>query len=61
MSRKDKILDKIENLVGNFLFYNRKEDGELPIGEIERAVESGEITIDEMVNKFREGLAGKKK
>lgn len=53
---KKHILGVITDLVSNFLYYDRKEDMDLPKGAIDKAVENGEITIDEMVQAFREEL-----
>ena len=53
---KLQILDTISDLCTNFLYYDRKEDENLPLGEIERAVKSGEITVEEMVEAFRKEL-----
>lgn len=53
---KRKILNKIEDLCSDFLYYDRKGDEELSMDQLNKAVESGEITIDEMVAKFRECL-----
>lgn len=60
-SRKELILGTISDQVTDLLFYDRKEDDDLPMGAIEDAVASGQITIAEMVTEFRrvlhEGLA----
>lgn len=53
---KNLILGTIGDLVSNFLYYDRKEDEELPKGKIDEAVKNGTITIDEMVEKFRKEL-----
>ena len=53
---KQIILDTIGDLCSNFLFYDRKEDEELTIEQLNEAVTSGEITIDEMVEEFRKHL-----
>jgi hypothetical protein len=50
---KQTILATVSDLCADFLYYDRKEDEELSAGDLERAVESGEITIDEMVDEFR--------
>lgn len=50
---KEIILNTIEDLVGEFVFYGRKEDEQLSIEQLNEAVSSGVITVDEMVNKFR--------
>jgi hypothetical protein len=53
---KKKILNTLDDLVGSFLYYDRKEDEGLPVGAIEKAVLNKEITIDEMVIYFKEML-----
>jgi len=56
---KEIILDTITDLVSNFLYYDRKEDEELPRGFIESAIESGSVTVDELVSKFKGELEGR--
>ncbi len=53
---KQRILDAISDLCSDFLYYDRKEDDELSVTNLNNAVDSGEITIDEMVNEFRKHL-----
>lgn len=53
---KDLILDIVSDCVTDLLYYDRKECEDLPVGAIDKAILSGEITIDEMVDKFREEL-----
>jgi plasmid maintenance system antidote protein VapI len=53
---KKKILATVDDLVGSFLYYDRKEDEELSIDQLNEAIETGEITIDEIVSAFRKGL-----
>lgn len=55
-SRRQLILTHVADLVSDFLYYNRKEDEDLPVGAIQDAVGEGEITADEIVAKFRECL-----
>lgn len=55
-ARRKHIETTLDDLVSNFLYYDRKEDEELPRGEIEAAVAAGEITVDEMVERFAKGL-----
>lgn len=55
-SLKSRISNCIYDLVTSFIYYDRKEDQYLPLGDIEHAIESGEITIDEMVDEFRKHL-----
>ncbi len=49
------ILNTINDLCSNFLFYDRKE-GYLTVDKFHEAVKTGEITIDEMVAEFRKHL-----
>lgn len=56
MNRKEKILLTLEDSVSDFLYYDRKGDEELSIGEIQAAIKAGEISVDEIVAKFREKL-----
>lgn len=46
----------VEDLVSNFLFYDRKEDENLPRGAIEQAVKDGVVTWDEIVKWFEQSL-----
>jgi hypothetical protein len=58
--RKECILNTIDDLISDLLYYARKEDRELPRGSIEEAIAYGEITVVEMVERFsvtlRQGL-----
>lgn len=51
--RREAILNTISDHVSNLMYYDRKEDEGLGLGEIENAIHSKEITIDEIVDKFR--------
>jgi hypothetical protein len=53
---KQTILDTISDLCSDFLYYDRKEDEDLTMEQLNEAVKSGEITIDEMVTEFRKHL-----
>lgn len=60
MTRRDTIMATIDGIVADFLYYDRKEDEDLPRGAIDDAVRASEISIDEMVAEFdrllRKGL-----
>lgn len=56
---KKRILGYVNDLVTDFLYYNRKEDEDLPLGVIEEAVSHGDITIKEMANEFERALKEK--
>jgi len=46
----------LKDLVSGFLYYDRKEDEDLPVGRIEEMVKSGEINLTEMVYVFEREL-----
>lgn len=50
------ILGNVDDLVADFLWYDRKEDEDLPRGAIESAIQEGSITIEEIADRFRAGL-----
>lgn len=50
--RKD-IEATLDDMVSNLLYYNRKEDDDLPPGAIEAAIADGVISVDEIVARFR--------
>lgn len=47
-TRRQRILGVVEDLATNFLYYDRKESESLPMGELEAAVEAGEISWAEI-------------
>lgn len=53
---KQEILNAIDCAVSDFLYYDRKEDEDLPSGAIEKAIKSGDITYGEIVERFKEQL-----
>ena len=46
----------IDDMVTDFFYYARKEDEELPLGEIEREVSMGHISADDIIARFAEGV-----
>ena len=50
---KQLILDAIEDWCSNFVFYDRKEDEDLSINKLNKAVKDKIITVDEMVEHFK--------
>jgi archaellum biogenesis protein FlaJ (TadC family) len=56
MNKKQYVLYLIDNAVTDLLYYDREEDAQLGVGEIERMVKEGEITLDEMYNAFIRSL-----
>lgn len=50
------ILHTVKDLVSNFLYYDRKEDEDLPRGAIEEAIKDGVITPAEICVAFQKAL-----
>lgn len=57
-SRREIILMTVDDLVADFLYYDRKEDEDLQRGAIEEAIAAGEVTAEEIVAAFGRALAG---
>jgi hypothetical protein len=55
-TRRDRILKAAGNVAMAFLYYDRKEDGYLPAGEIEDAIFRREITADEIMTRVLAGF-----
>lgn len=53
---RDHIRDTVDDLVSNFLYYDRKEDEDLPRGAIDEFIETGGVTVAEIVEWFDESL-----
>jgi predicted RNA-binding protein associated with RNAse of E/G family len=53
---RKQIFDTIDKMIDCFLYYDRKEDVGLEVGEIEDAVKAGQITVNEMIKRISENL-----
>ncbi len=53
---KHEILIRVNDLVKDFVYYDRKEDENLPVGEIEKAIKEGTVTIKEILDAFSKAL-----
>ena len=49
---KELILETVDDLVIDFMLYDRKEDEELNIDNINDAIKNGIITKEEIINQF---------
>lgn len=58
MSDKQLVLDLIDDLVLDFMVYDRRDDEDLPKEDLEQLFLDEEITVDEVVERFREALEG---
>ena len=56
METRELILATVRNLVTDFLYYDRKEDEDLQIGDIDEAVRRGIITKEEIIGHFESKL-----
>ena len=59
MTKKELFLASVRDAVGRLFFYDRKEDGELTIEDVNELIESGEITLAEIVEVFEDEIAAK--
>jgi hypothetical protein len=53
---KQEIINAVDGLVSSFLYYDRKEDEELQVGQIEDSITAGKVTTEEIVDRFKEEL-----
>ena len=58
--KKKYLFGLISDSVGRLLYYDRKECSTFGVGDIEKLIEDGVITVDEMVNKFKECIGSGK-
>lgn len=57
MSLRETIMVRVDDLVINFVYYDRKEDDELSAADLESAISCGQVTVDEIVERFRVQLS----
>jgi len=55
-SKKQLVLNCVSDLVKKFFYYDRKNDEDLEVGDIEKYIESGIITTDEIIKKFKDEM-----
>lgn len=55
-SLRDTVPITVDDLVSDFLYYNRKEDEELPPGAIDEAIAERLVTVEEITNRFKTRL-----
>jgi hypothetical protein len=53
------ILGAASDLAIKFAYYDRKEDENLPVGAIQKAIEAEVVTVDEIVEAFAKELKRK--
>ncbi len=52
----DRLSALIRDMVGDFLYYDRKECDEFPVGRIETMISLGGTSVEEIVEAFEEEL-----
>lgn len=50
------ILGTVEDLVARFLYYDRKEDEDLPEDAIEEAIKNRDVSVADIVARFEKAL-----
>lgn len=55
-TRRQHIEDTVSDLAGSLLYYDRKEDEDLPRGAIEEAINAGEISVEEILGILEKDL-----
>lgn len=53
---RNTIFDIVEDLVTDFLYYDRKDDDEIGVEELDGAIKSGIITVEEIIAHFTKKL-----
>lgn len=53
---KQYVLDYMHHIVINFLYYDRKGDEDLTYNRLHEMLDTGEVTIDEIVESFKNYL-----
>ena len=48
MSSKELVISAFVYSISGFIYYDRKEDNELPRGAVQEAIKNGDITIEEL-------------
>lgn len=56
-TRRERIAATLSDLIGSFLYYDRKECQHLPVGAIEDAIIAGEVSVEEVAEAFGRGVA----
>lgn len=52
MNERDKVLNLVRDAVACLMYYDRKEDEDLPRGRIEQLLADGALSVDDMIDTF---------
>jgi hypothetical protein len=53
--RRELIMMSARDAASSFMYYDRKEDV-LSVDQLDKAIDAGEVTLDEIAAEFRKGL-----
>ena len=53
---KQLVKEVVSDMLSGFLYYDRKEDEDLPVGAIESMIASGDLTVSDIVEMFSQEL-----
>lgn len=53
---KNKILQAVDGAVDDLMYYDRKNDDDVPVGSIQDAVDAGIITKQDIIDRFKDQL-----
>jgi hypothetical protein len=53
---KETVFATLDDLVANLLIHDREGDEDLPQGEIEKMISSETLSVDDLVDRFRDAL-----
>ena len=56
VNENKKVNDLISDLVANFLYYDRKEDEEMPVGKLQDLIKSDKLTVEDITYIFNQEL-----
>lgn len=50
------ILNEASDCASNFMYYDRKDDEDLPRGSIENAISENVVTVEDIISEFRKTI-----
>lgn len=53
---RELILATVDDMIADLLYYDRKEDEDLPRGMIEKSIKNGYVSVEDIVNQFKTSL-----
>jgi len=50
--KKNHALNLVEDVLSSYFYYDRKDDEDLSVKEMEELINSGTLTVDELIDQF---------